>query len=137
MSHFIYRFDSLQLWFLPGGNPADDALKILQSKRFADGLNRLAGCFDWIIVDAPPLMPLADVHLWAEQADGILLVIRNGKTPKTALLKGLEGLNSAKLLGTVLNDVLPTSGDDHAKYYRAYNRKNGNRKAQSDPTQTQ
>jgi capsular exopolysaccharide synthesis family protein len=137
LSHFIYRLDSLQLWLLPGGNPADDALKILQSKRFAEGLNRLTGCFNWIIVDAPPLMPLADVHLWAEQADGILLVIRNGKTPKRTLLKGLEGLSSAKLLGTVLNDVLPTSGDDYAKYYRAHNRKNGNGKAQSDPTQTQ
>jgi capsular exopolysaccharide synthesis family protein len=137
LTQFIYRIESLQLWFLPGGNPADDALKILQSKRFADGLNRLTGCFDWIVVDAPPLMPLADVHLWAEHADGILLVIRNGKTPKKSLLKGLEGLNSAKLLGTVLNDVLPVGGDDYGKYYRAHNRKNGNSKDQSDSTMTQ
>jgi len=35
-------------------------------------------------------MPLADTHVWAEQADGILLVTRNGKTPKKGLLKGLE-----------------------------------------------
>jgi Mrp family chromosome partitioning ATPase len=136
LTQFIYRFEDLQLWFLPGGNPADDALRILQSKRFADGLNRLTGCFDWIIVDAPPLMPLADIHLWAEQADGILLVVRSGKTPRKTLLKGWETLSGAKLLGTVLNDVRRAERDDYDNYYRTHNRNNGNANGQNNATKT-
>ena len=137
LTQFIYRFEGLQLWFLPGGKPADDALRILQSKRFADELNRLTGCFDWIIVDAPPLMPLADIHLWAEQADGILLVVRSGKTPKKSLLKGWESLSGAKLLGMVLNDVRRAGCDDYEKYYRTHDRNNGNVKGQNNATGTQ
>ena len=137
LTEFIYRFQDLQLWSLPGGKPADDALRILQSKRFVDELNRLTGCFDWIIVDAPPLMPLADIHLWAEQADGILLVVRSGKTPRKTLLKGWETLSSAKLLGTVLNDVRRAERDDYEKYYRTHDRNNGNLKGQNGAPETQ
>jgi capsular exopolysaccharide synthesis family protein len=126
LSRFLYRFEDLRLWFLPGGNPAEDALRILHSNRFAEAMNRLAGSFDWIVVDAPPLMPLADTHVWAEQADGILLVTRNGKTPKKDLLKGLEGINGAKVLGMVFNDAPHAAGDYSYKYGRMHNRKNGN-----------
>jgi capsular exopolysaccharide synthesis family protein len=126
LSRFLYRFEDLRLWFLPGGNPAEDSLRILHSNRFAEAMNRLAGSFDWIVVDAPPLMPLADTHVWAEQADGILLVTRNGKTPKKSLLKGLEGINNAKVLGMVFNDAPHATRDYFHKYDRMHNRKNGN-----------
>ena len=124
LTRFLCRFEGLRLWFLPGGNPAEDALRILQSDRFAEVMNRLTGSFDWIVVDAPPLMPLADIHLWAEQADGILLVTRNGKTPKKSVLKGLESINSTKVLGTVFNDA-PRAGREY--YYKCgHDRKNRN-----------
>lgn len=127
LTQFIYRVEGYQLWFLPCGSPAEDAVRILQSNRFQETLNRLTGCFDWIVIDAPPLTPLADIHLWSDKADGVLLVVREGLTPKKTLLKGLTVLDNTKLLGVVLNDV---PGLDH-DYYEHYNENGNGRKGTS------
>ena len=77
-SKFIYRFDDLQLWILPAGSAPEDPVNILQSARFLELYKHLSTCFDWIIIDAPPLLPMADVSFWSRQADGLLLVVREG-----------------------------------------------------------
>lgn len=116
ITEFIYQVEGHQLWLLPAGAPAEDALRILQSERFAEAVNRLTGCFDWIIIDAPPLAPLADIHLWVQKADGVLLVIRDGVAQKETLARGLVGLDTAKLLGVVHNDTLSAGRNDYQKY---------------------
>jgi len=118
LTQFIYQLDGHQLWLLPAGEPAGDALRILQSERFGDAMNRLTDCFDWIIIDAPPLAPLADIHFWVQKADGLLLVIRDGVAQKETLLRGLAGLDTAKLLGVVHNDTLSAGRN----YYQGYER---------------
>ena len=105
VSKFIYRFDDLQLWILPAGSAPEDPVNILQSSRFLELYKQLSTCFDWIIIDAPPLLPMADVSFWSRQADGLLLVVREGTTPKTILQKGLETLDNPKVIGVVLNDA--------------------------------
>jgi len=119
LTKFIYRVEGYQLWLLPAGQPAEDALRILQSDRFQEAVNRLSECFDWIVIDAPPLQPLADIHLLVEESDGVLLVIREGVTEKENLAKGLEGLAGAKLLGVVLNDSSSVGHSYYEKYYAA------------------
>jgi protein-tyrosine kinase len=116
LTEFIYQVEGHQLWLLPAGAPAQDALRILQSERFADAMNRLTGCFDWIIIDAPPLAPLADTHFWIQKADGMLLVIRDGVAQKETLVRGLVGLDTAKLLGVVHNDTLSAGRAYYQKY---------------------
>ena len=101
-------------------------MRILQSERFAEAMNRLSGCFDWIIIDAPPLTPLADIHFWVQKADGILLVIRDGVAQKEILVRGLAGLDAAKLLGVVHNDTL-SAGRNYQKYDRPH--EDGNQQA--------
>jgi capsular exopolysaccharide synthesis family protein len=118
LTGFIYRIEAHQLWFLPAGKPAEDALRILQSDRLTDAMNRLTGCFDWIVIDSPPLTPLADIHLWVLRADGVLLVIRDGLTRKQALVKGLKDLESERLVGVVHNDASSASRSYHPEYYR-------------------
>lgn len=118
LTQFIYQIEGHQLWFLPAGAAAEDALRILQSERFADAVNRLTGCFDWIIIDAPPLAPLADIHFWVQKADGVLLVIRDGVAQKETLVKGLVGLDTSKLLGVVHNETATAAGSYYAKYDR-------------------
>jgi len=118
LTEFIYQIEGHQLWLLPAGGAAEDALRILQSERFANAINRLTGCFDWIIIDAPPLAPLADIHLWVQKADGVLLVIRDGVAQKDTLARGLVGLDTAKLLGVVHNDTV-RAGSNYQTYERA------------------
>ncbi|MFZ0808662.1 MAG: hypothetical protein WAN03_20880, partial [Candidatus Sulfotelmatobacter sp.] len=77
----------------------------------------LAGMFDWILVDSPPLLPLADTTVWARLTEGTLLVAREGKTERSQLMQGLEILKKSDLLGVVLNGC---SHSDHKNYYQRY-----------------
>lgn len=114
---FIYRFDDLQLWILPAGSAPEDPVNILQSSRFLELYKHLSACFDWIIIDSPPLLPMADVSFWSRQADGLLLVVREGTTPKTILQKGLDTLDNPKVIGVVLNDANQVESSYYHHYY--------------------
>jgi len=117
LSDFIYRLEGTELFFLPAGEPTQDASKIITSTRFVEALNRFSSGFDWVIIDTPPLFPVADVHLWSKHADGILLVIRQGNTPKKLLERGLKSLDGVNLLGVVMNDVPNVESSYYRKYY--------------------
>ena len=116
-SQFIYKIDELPLWFMPAGICDENAADLLQSDRAPELMTRLRTWFDWIIIDAPPLLPLADANIWGRLADGILLVVRQGKTPKRMLREGLESLHNANILGVVFND---STGRDAPYYYANY-----------------
>lgn len=115
----IYRLEGAGLWFLPAGTPPENPLELMQSGRLSELLDQLTAWFDWIIIDSPPILPLADTSLWARIADGILLVAREGTTQKRQLKRGLEALNQPKLLGVVLNG---STNADHSNYYQRYGR---------------
>ena len=113
----IYYLEELGLWFMPAGRPPENPLELMQSGRLADLLQQLTKRFDWIVIDSPPVMPLADTSVWSRFADGVLLVAREGKTEKKQLQRGLEDLDQSKLLGLVLNGC---STADHSNYYQRY-----------------
>ncbi len=113
----VYRLEGPDFWFMPAGNPPENALELLQSGRLSQLMTQFANFFDWIIVDSPPLLPLADTTVWARVTDGTLLVTREGKTQKAQLQRGLEALKKSDLLGVVLNGC---SHPDHQSYYHQY-----------------
>ena len=116
----IYRLEGAGLWFLPAGTPPENPLELMQSGRLVELLDQLTAWFDWIIIDSPPILPLADTSVWARIADGILLVAREGTTQKRQLKRGLEAFTSKpKLLGVVLNG---STNADHTNYYQRYGR---------------
>jgi protein-tyrosine kinase len=99
----IYRLESLGLWILPAGRPSTNPLEILQPAKLSALMDRLEAAFDWIVIDSPPVLPLADTSIWMRLADGILLVTRPGTTAKRQLQRSLEAIEQSKLLGAVLN----------------------------------
>jgi len=117
ISKFICRFEDLQLWVLHAGITPENPVPILQSSRFLELYEHLSTCFDWILIDAPPLLPVADVHFWSRHADGLLLVVREGRTPKTALQKGLETLDNPRVIGVVINDSHGIERNCYRDYY--------------------
>src|SRR5438876_429506 len=78
-----------------------------------------------VITNSPPLAPVADPNLWAMQADGTLLVVEQGKTPKKLLRKSLESIENLKLIGVVMNG----SQDADHQYYRQYYKSPANSRA--------
>jgi capsular exopolysaccharide synthesis family protein len=117
VSNFIHRFDDLQLWILPAGSVPENPVNILQSSRFLELYKQLSTCFDWVIIDAPPLLPMADVNFWSRQAEGLLLVVREGCTPKSILQKGLDTLDNPKVIGVVLNEAREVESSYYSHYY--------------------
>ena len=78
----VYRLEGPGIWFLPAGSAPKNPLEIIQSPKLPLLLEQLAEWFDWIIVDSPPVLPLADTSIWARLVDGILLVARRGTTER-------------------------------------------------------
>ena len=113
----IYHLQSPDFWLMPAGHPPSNPLELLQSGRLTTLMKQLSPMFDWIIVDSPPLLPLADTTVWQRVTDGALLVVREARAEKTALQRGLEILKKSDLLGVVLNGS--SDGDRH-NYYQRY-----------------
>jgi capsular exopolysaccharide synthesis family protein len=113
----IYRLEALGLWVMPAGSAPENPLELMQSGKLSPLMDQLAGWFDWIIIDSPPVLPLADTSIWARLADGILLVTRKNITEKKQLQRGLEALERSKLLGGLVNGSTDTA---HSDYYQRY-----------------
>jgi capsular exopolysaccharide synthesis family protein len=112
----IHQIEGTQLWLMPAGAPAKNALELMQSGKLASIMQQLNNWFDWIVIDSPPILPLADTSVWMRLADGALLVTREGVTEKDLLKRGLATLDTSKLLGTVLNGSTKTHRSDY--YYQ-------------------
>ncbi len=95
-------------------------LTVLQAKRFRDLLENLAGRFDRILLDSPPVIGVSDAAVIAGCADGVLLVVQHRRNPRAMTLRATDILekNGAKPLGVVLNRVPPTGEGDY-NYYTA------------------
>jgi capsular exopolysaccharide synthesis family protein len=111
----IYHLAGPRLWILPSGNAYSNALELLQSGKLSALMDQLTAWFDWVIIDSPPILPLADTSVWARLADGILLVTRQGTTDKRQLQRGLEALETKKLIGALLNGSIDPQHNDY--YY--------------------
>ena len=116
----IYRLESLGFWFLPAGNAPQNPSELMQPQKLAALLDELGKVFDWIIIDSPPVLPLADTSIWMRLADAILLVTRPGTTAKRLLQKSLEAIEQSKLLGAVLNGSKEATANTY--YYNHYSR---------------
>lgn len=116
MASYLRLMEGFSLWFLSAGQQLEQPLEMLQSRMLAESLAKIAESFDWVIIDSPPVAPLADSGAWATLADGVLLIVRQGKTPKKLLEKILDSIDKKKLLGIVLNE----STDYDYGYYKQY-----------------
>jgi len=98
-------------------NPAD----LLSSHKLADAVAELRTKFKFVVIDSPPVMAATDAVILSVQADGVLLVVRCGETPKEAFTRTRDLLISVKcrLLGVVLNAV-DSSAPDYYYSYRYY-----------------
>jgi capsular exopolysaccharide synthesis family protein len=125
VTDYILRIGDTGMCLLPAGDVAQPA-SVLQSQRIADLFQGLARQFDWVIIDTPPLLPMADSNLWSRISDGTLMVVRKGTVSRTALKKAVESLDNPKMVGVVLNDA---SDYDRVNYYDQYYTPRGERPA--------
>ena len=101
----------------------ENATEILNGRRMRDFLHEALRDYDLIVVDAPPVVPIADAQVLTSMVDGALLVVRAGTCPFDLACSAVE-LLQPKIVGVILNGVarLPNSG----YYYGYYGKSPGN-----------
>jgi Mrp family chromosome partitioning ATPase len=102
------------LFFLPAGRVAPSPSELLANGRLRLFLQRVEPLFDWIIIDTPPVIPVADSTLLANFCDGVLMVVRSNMTPYDLARRAREEFQDKILLGVVLNGAPPAN---QSKYY--------------------
>jgi protein-tyrosine kinase len=105
------------LTVLPAGLPPSRPAELLGSATMRRLLDTLRTRFDRILIDVPPVAPLADLHILAPMVDGLLMIVRAGVTPKPAIERALAGLDASKVLGLVLNESGGESDDENYEGY--------------------
>ena len=102
---------------LPTGRVPVDHYETLKSPRFGQILEQARGRYDYVVVDTPPLLHVADCRLIDELVDAFLLVVTAHKTPRQLVKDALTIVAPAKVVGVIFN-----RDDGHIRNYAHYYR---------------
>ncbi|MDH3605280.1 MAG: polysaccharide biosynthesis tyrosine autokinase [Candidatus Tectomicrobia bacterium] len=105
MADTMLPFAHENLSILPAVKSIRNSSNLLSSRRMKGLLDILKLQYDFILIDAPPVLPLSDMNLFREVVDGIILIVRAETTPRRAVQQTMEMLGTEKIIGLVLNDV--------------------------------
>ena len=103
------------LHVISGGNP-DASPDLPASGKFNDLVVSIRNHFDYIIIDTPPVIPVADTIYIKNMVDGVLIVFRLEYTPYDLFGNAVEEVGRDKIIGVVLNNA-NYSKIVHSKYY--------------------
>lgn len=121
----LQKWGKQELFVLPAGQIPPNPSELLGSKAMQNVVDTLTEHFDYIIVDAPPVLLVTDAAVLSRFTGGVLMVAAAGKTKKQELAGSVEALRAAKarILGIILT-MIPTKGPDAYRYgtysYQAY-----------------
>ena len=115
LSSLLLKTKVDKLTLLPGGPPPANPSELISSERMANLLAEVTARYSdrLIVIDAPPPGLTAETSVLARQVEGVLVVIRFGKTSKEGLGDVIESVGKQKILGTMIN-YIETSG---SRYY--------------------
>ncbi len=122
--------------FIAAGKIPPNPAELLGSLEMASVVDRLSEEFDYVIIDSPPVLPVADSVVLSRFVDGVVLVIKGAMTPRKVVADAKARLEAvgARFLGAVLNDVDIMSGDYYYynRYYYSYYRDVGKPEGQAN-----
>jgi capsular exopolysaccharide synthesis family protein len=113
---YCYMRRHEQLYIMTAGGIADNPVELLSLDKMRKLIGYLKATFDTIILDSPPFAPISDAQILTSLADGLILVVRSGKTTYSSIEKAFLSLDPQKLVGVVFNDVKPMLFGTHYDY---------------------
>lgn len=118
--------DSIQthssgVYFLATGPTPPNPAEVLGSNAMSELLRQVRTEYDTVIIDAPPILAVADASILLTQVDGVLLLARYASTTREQLRLAAERIETVggRLLGTILNRV-PRRSDESYGYGYGY-----------------
>jgi protein-tyrosine kinase len=120
-----------RLTVLPGGRPSSNFSELLCSQKMRALVEELKSRYDdrFVIFDSPPGQFAAETAFLARMMDGIIMVVRYGKTPREKISDTIENIGKEKILGVVLN-ASHERQRDYRYYYQYYHRRRSDSSAQ-------
>jgi tyrosine-protein kinase Etk/Wzc len=114
----VHRIVRLSLDFIAAGTEPPNPTQLLNSEAMNKFLAMAKARYDYVILDVPPLLPVADALILASQVDLNLLVIESCRIPQRLAVRALNALqgHNAAPAGVILNDKTGRG----ARYYGAY-----------------
>jgi Mrp family chromosome partitioning ATPase len=118
-------------FLLSAGQSGRKRPEVLGSPRMDALLKGARRQFDFVLIDAVPILPVADAVLMRDLVDAFLLVVRSRQTPRDAIKEALAKLRSNRIIGVVLNGHREYRGSYKEDAYRRYGMAYGTRSSPS------
>lgn len=101
----IYNTEVEGLDIMPSGLRLYNSTELLDSQIMVDIMASTSGQYDMVLLDCPPVLGIPDTNALVSKCDGVLLVLKNGKTQQELALEAKRALLFAKanILGVILN----------------------------------
>lgn len=105
--YFLKKPAVENLYIIPSGASMDNPSQILASTKIGELLEHLKARFDYIILDTPPALNVADAGIFGSLCDAVFLVVKAGVTPRNMIEEGFNLLKDAQAQpkACILNDV--------------------------------
>ena len=102
-------FTDVPCWIMPAGESVADSNDLLRAGQLNRVLSQLREEFDYILLNAPPILPVATMNVLESHCDLLLLVVRANLTSKQAVTQALGSLRADRPIHVVLNGVASNS----------------------------
>jgi capsular exopolysaccharide synthesis family protein len=105
--------------FLGTGPKPPNPAEVLNTQAMRDLLAQVRAEFDAVVIDAPPMLPVADASILSTEVDGVVLLVRYGSTTREQLRLAVSRIETVggRLFGTILNRTPRRSGESYAYGY--------------------
>lgn len=114
----IITTDVPNLYILTSGPILSNPSELLESKNMKDILNEVTRNFDIVLIDTPPILPIADAQIMSALSQGTIIVSSYGKTEKNELVNAKENIEKVggKILGVVINKIPQKYNNNYGHY---------------------
>jgi len=115
----VHATGTVNLFVVSAGPVAPNPPTLLASDRMNAFLRDVTASYQFVILDAPPVFPIADARVLARMVEGVVIVVRAGRAPKSLVrrMRTLLDGDGATVLGAVLNGADSNQHSGYDGYY--------------------
>jgi|GEM_PF-1238644 len=116
----LWKCADLNLYLMPPGARIEDPAVSLDSPEVERIVRHAKHLFDWVIIDSPPALLMADANVIAPLCDSTVLVVNSGQTPKNCVKDTIDKIGRDRICGIVMNRFHATGSQRYIHHYQHY-----------------
>lgn len=106
-NQLIKHSDEIGIDFIVTGEKTTAVVNVLEADKMRDLIQKLRETYDYVLLDAPPVIAVSDALYIAKNADGVIFIVAQGIAKKSLVKEAIQTLktNHVPIIGTVLTQV--------------------------------